>query len=66
MKDLVKVLLEWISVGPLKGYRTQVIAVIAIGSYYAKVQGWIDQATFETIQGILLPAGLLTAKYSKG
>ena len=65
MKDLVKTLVEWLSVGPLKGYRTQLIWVIAVGAYIAKTSGYLDQATYDTIQGVLVPTGLLTAAYKK-
>ena len=65
MKDLIKTLLDWVSAGPLKGYRTQVIWLIAVGAFIAKGHGLIDQATYDAIQGVVVPTGLLTAAYKK-
>ena len=65
MKDLIKTVLDWVSVGPLKGYRTQIIWLVAVGAFIAKGHGLIDQATYEIIQGAVIPTGLLTAAYKK-
>ena len=65
MADLLKTLLSWVSAGPLKGYRTQLIWVVAVGAFIAKTAGVLDQATYDTIQGVLVPTGLLTAAYKK-
>ena len=65
MKKIIEMALEWLSMSPLRGYRTQAIWVIAVGAFIAKGHGLIDQATYDAIQGVVVPTGLLTAAYKK-
>ena len=42
----------------LDGYRTYITASLLILASVAKTLGYLDESTFQTIQGLLLGAGL--------
>lgn len=42
----------------LSGYKTYIVAVLIAIATFSKTVGWIDQATFEAILGVLGALGL--------
>ena len=69
MQKIVAWLIEWLTVGPLKGYRTKIIALIMALLTMGKVSGWLDQImdneTYLGIMGMLNAAAVVTASIHK-
>ena len=69
MTKIVQWLIQWLTLGPLRNYRTKVIAVLIGLLYTAKTSGWLDQVmdqkTFEQVVGLLTSVGLITSSVHK-
>ena len=49
-----------------KGRRTYLVAAVAAISVFALNMGWIDQHLYDTLQGILMAAGLASLRAGVG
>lgn len=55
-----------ITLGPLKGYRTYIAAVLIVILAGLKAQGYIDDATFQITETVLASVGLITLRAGVG
>lgn len=46
----------------IDGYKTYIVAGIVSSATFAKLVGWIDEATFNTLMGFLVAAGLYSLR----
>ena len=67
MVDIVRYLLNWLTLGPMKGHRTQVIALVLFILAGLKGTGHLpfDENTYLAILGVLTGAGLQTSAAHK-
>lgn len=67
MDKLVGYILNWLSLGPLKGHRTTVIAIALFALAGARAAGWLhlDDKTYSDLVTAISGAGLLTAAAHK-
>ena len=50
----------------LKGRRTYLVAGLLALATFALSVGWIDQSTYNLVQGVLIPAGLASLRAGVG
>ena len=67
MNVIVKWIVNWLTMGPLKGHRTKILAgaVFVLTGLHAVGKLPLDQATYDSLLAILTAGGLLTAAEHK-